>query len=222
MRTDQISDALNFQVSRKHKGQGTQNVCALFEYNYIEFIWVNNELETSKAANDLLERSKWETNGRCPFGICFRNNMSEITTKDDIELYRPEYIPQDRAIEICRKTLNTIYPDTFCIPYAKPCIERTDCEELDFEHPIGKLDLKGINITYPKELILDKQYIEALSEKVSFTKGDCWHAYLLINTNKNEYSGQIISSNNVPLSLYIYNNNKPCALPISLSQFASK
>ena len=203
-RDDSLFQSINCQVARKHKGQGTENECALFGANYLEFIWVNDEKEASGVAGDLLKRSKWRSNGCCPFGICFRNRMSEITSEDDIELYTPDYLSRGKTIEFCKTAMNPVYPDTFAIPLAQRPVERENLKGLNFEHPIGHLDIQRVKITHPENVSLNEAYVQSISEKVVFTKGKSWHADLLVHTTSKDQHEKIIRSTQLPISLHLY------------------
>jgi len=202
--SDPIFEALNCQVARKHTGQGTENVCALFEDNYLEFIWVNDEGEVRKTGMGLYERSKWRENGSCPFGICFRNNMSDITSMDDIEKYEPVYIPKGMAIEFSKRAMNPFYPELFSIAKAQRSADREDCNHVDFNHPIGRLNLNNITITYPHtKVTLATDYMESISEKVTFREGDSWHADVMLLTNDELDHYKTVHSHNLPMTLHL-------------------
>ena len=207
---DVLFKSIDCQVARNHKGQGTENRCALFEANYLEFIWVNNDQEAAGVAGDLLKRSKWRSNGCCPFGICFRNSMKDITSESNIELYKPDYLRSGKIIELCKTALNPMYPDTFAIPLAQRPADREDLKEIDFEHPVGHLEIKIANITYPEtNSSLDPEYAKSIVEKVSFTKGKSWHADLLIQTTSKEHHESVVHSTKLPVSLYLYYDKCP-------------
>ena len=60
---------------RRHDGQGTANLCYVFDNAYLELLWVDDPKLLSRATfrrTRLWERSRWRSDGNSPFGVCVR------------------------------------------------------------------------------------------------------------------------------------------------------
>lgn len=80
---------------RAHPGQGTANVCFAFDNLFLELLWLTSEADARSpviARTRLWERSRWFTQGSCPFGVAVRGDLAGagVPTWD----YRPPYLAQ--------------------------------------------------------------------------------------------------------------------------------
>lgn len=95
-----------FEPPRAHPGQGTANVCAVFENAYFELLFLNEPSEIGSATVQPLglnERIHWRDTGACPFGLCFRSAGSDesVTTLPFKTWgYEAGYLPKGKTIPI--------------------------------------------------------------------------------------------------------------------------
>ncbi|MEM9071434.1 MAG: VOC family protein [Myxococcota bacterium] len=92
---------------RAHPGQGTANVCYAFDNAFVELLWIEDE---SDARHPRTARTRlWERSHHgCPFGICWRGEVS-FETWD----YHPQYLPQERAISVATLSDDPAQPMLF-------------------------------------------------------------------------------------------------------------
>jgi hypothetical protein len=90
---------LDLPVRRTHRGQGTQNACAVFRNAYLEVLWERDEKEIRSETVrplSLWERVRWRDQRACPFGIALRDVRSEDLS--DAWEYRPPYLKEGQCI----------------------------------------------------------------------------------------------------------------------------
>ena len=102
---------------RAHPGQGTANACFAFDNLYLELLWLTSEAEARSAPiarTRLWERSRWLTQGGCPFGIAVRGDLADagMPTWD----YRPPYLPEGMAIPVACASDDPAVPMVFVSP----------------------------------------------------------------------------------------------------------
>lgn len=98
---------------RRHRGQGTQNVCFGFGSAFIEFLWVVDRSEISSGAvrrTGLWPRSQWRTTGACPFGVCLSGSPSFATWTYDVPF------PQGVSVEMAENSESFEQPLLFVSP----------------------------------------------------------------------------------------------------------
>jgi hypothetical protein len=117
---------MTFTERRAHRGQGTTNVCALFENAFFELLFASksDELESDVVRPlGLNERIHWQQTGACPFGICFRPTAPLL---DGVKLpfetwsYRPAYVPAGSSIPIVTPRGNLFEPLVFLMNRPRP------------------------------------------------------------------------------------------------------
>ena len=110
---------LTEQYRREHPGQGTANVCFAFDNFYLELLWIHDVTEAASTGIrriGLLERSRWMTDGGCPFGIAWRGGDEGRTLAVPCWDFRPPYLPPDRAIRVAVDSDDTRQPMLFESP----------------------------------------------------------------------------------------------------------
>ena len=101
-----VGFGLEFTLRRVHEGQGTANVCAVFDNAFFEVLFPHDtaQLQSDRVALlGLQERILWRETGACPFGVCFR---SPGTTESGGDLpfatweYAAPYLPEGMGLPI--------------------------------------------------------------------------------------------------------------------------
>jgi hypothetical protein len=96
----------DFTEHRVHPGQGTDNVCAVFDNAFFELLRARDreELDSELVRPlGLSERIRWRETGACPFGLCVRPSADAIDSRTwpfETWQYSPPYVPVGATISI--------------------------------------------------------------------------------------------------------------------------
>jgi hypothetical protein len=97
---------LRFTERRIHKGQGTANVCALFENAFLQLLYAD---DMKVLRSDLVkplglrERIRWGETNACPIGICFRvatENLAAESWPFATWEYKANFLPSGVIIPV--------------------------------------------------------------------------------------------------------------------------
>jgi Glyoxalase-like domain len=111
---------------RQHTGQGTQNVCYCFENMFLELLWIDDtECVCSKsiARTGIYERAQWRTAGTNPFGISWRNTVSDALFAPPAWAFKPPYLPMGISIDVAVDSDDHHQPMMFKSPGVAPPTE---------------------------------------------------------------------------------------------------
>jgi len=101
---------------RHHEGQGTANLCYVFDNAYLELLWVEDPALLSRATfrrTRLWERSRWKSDGNSPFGVCVR---AEAALPFPCWLWQPPYLPPGLYLEVAKVVSDPELPFLFRFP----------------------------------------------------------------------------------------------------------
>ncbi|MEH2395648.1 MAG: hypothetical protein V7K21_29700 [Nostoc sp.] len=105
---------------RIHRGQGTANVCFLFDNAYLELLWLfdANEIQSPLVRpTGLWSRCRWQEIQACPFGISWRSTASNLQEKPfPTWNYHPAYRTPKASIAIATNSDNLSEPLIFISP----------------------------------------------------------------------------------------------------------
>ncbi|HIC81473.1 MAG TPA: hypothetical protein EYH07_19055 [Kiloniellaceae bacterium] len=96
-------ESLGFEVNvrRSHPGQGTRNVCYVFDNAYLELLWLVDEAEARSPAvgrTQLAERARWRENAASPLGIALRGYGPQAPLPFKTWDYHPPFRPGGRKV----------------------------------------------------------------------------------------------------------------------------
>ena len=96
-------ESLGFEVNahRSHPGQGTRNVCYVFDNAYLELLWLVNEAEARSPAvarTQLAERAHWRQNAASPLGIALRGCGPQAPLPFETWDYHTPFRPGGRKV----------------------------------------------------------------------------------------------------------------------------
>jgi len=101
---------------RRHEGQGTANLCYVFDNAYLELLWVEDEALLARATfrrTRLYERSRWKSDGTSPFGVCVRGPEALPFA---CWLWQPPYLPPGLYLEVAKVVSDPEVPFLFRFP----------------------------------------------------------------------------------------------------------
>jgi hypothetical protein len=101
---------------RRHEGQGTANLCYVFDNAYLELLWVEDSTLLSRATfrrTHLWERSRWKSDGNSPFGVCVR---APEALPFPCWLWQPPYLPPGLYLEVAKVVSDPEVPFLFRFP----------------------------------------------------------------------------------------------------------
>ncbi len=107
--------------SRRHAGQGTENICFCFDDAYLELLFVSDAAELAAPAvgrTGLSARARWRDTGASPFGIGLRGGPLPFGTWD----YRFEGLPPGMSVPVASDSADVRQPFLF----GSPGTERPD------------------------------------------------------------------------------------------------
>ena len=107
---------------RRHPGQGTANICYVFDDAFLELLWVVDEAECRAprtARTGLWERSRWRTDGTCPFGVALRGTKGEAMPFPTWA-YGPIYLPAGASLPVATLSDDPRQPLVFQAPGGGP------------------------------------------------------------------------------------------------------
>jgi hypothetical protein len=111
---------------RQHPGQGTENACICFDNVFIELLWINDAVAAKSpriARTRLYERSLWQIDGTCPFGISWRDADNRDAKAPICWDYAPPYLPQGMTIAVAEASDDPFQPMIFRSPGTTPPAE---------------------------------------------------------------------------------------------------
>ena len=115
-----MADAgLRVNYSRKHPGQGTQNLCACLDDIFLELLWLDGSAISQES-----ERITLGARGRgvgSPIGIAWRG-VSSLECED----YAAPFLPENMTISVARASLDPVLPFFFRTPDGTKPIDRSD------------------------------------------------------------------------------------------------
>jgi hypothetical protein len=120
---------------RRHEGQGTASVSAMFENAYLELIWVDSTVPVDadhQATFEWFQRaSAWRSNGRSPFGL----------------------LPEGSAYELLLQPEDSLAADLFVVPAATavPTWISRAMKRIpeEFRHPRGDRTISLVRVHGP-------------------------------------------------------------------------
>jgi hypothetical protein len=141
---------------RRHPGQGTENVCFAFENIYLELLWVNDLTEIRSAPiarTRLYERSRWQTEGTCRFGIAWRETGSEAAELGlgaPLWSYEPPYLPPGMSIAVAVDSDDPEQPLMFRSPGASAPSDWPLDRRGDLQRGAGLGQVRKVRLTLPR------------------------------------------------------------------------
>jgi hypothetical protein len=108
---------------RRHEGQGTASVSAMFENAYLELIWVDSTVPVDAdhlATFEWFQRaSAWRSNGRSPFGLGMRRLPGDTAPLPvPVRLEPAQWLPEGSAYELLLQPEDSLAADMFVVPAA--------------------------------------------------------------------------------------------------------
>jgi hypothetical protein len=108
---------------RRHEGQGTASVAAMFENAYLELIWVDSTVHVDadhRATFEWFQRaSAWRSNGRSPFGLGMRRLPGDTTPLPVPVRREPaQWLPEGSAYELLLQPKDSLAADLLVVPAA--------------------------------------------------------------------------------------------------------
>jgi Glyoxalase-like domain len=172
---------------RSHPGQGTTNVCFLFQNAYLELLWLCNAQESQSPIvrpMGLWERCRWRETQACPFGIAFRRVAS-----DSLELpfttwnYYAPFLPSGNAIAIANNSNNLAEP----LIFMSPTFQNPLTESLPLIHQIEVNTITGLSVTLPGEGAFSVEIAKLIElGLVKFSRGDRYHLEIEFDNGKKD------------------------------------
>ncbi len=110
-------------VPRRHEGQGTASVSAMFDNAYLELIWVDSSVSVDADHGETFawfERaSAWRSNGRSPFGLGMRRLPGDSAPLPVPVRREPaQWLPEGSAYELLLQKQDSLSADFFVVPEA--------------------------------------------------------------------------------------------------------
>ena len=139
---------------RVHSGQGTRNICYCFDNMFLELLWVDDrDALRSKAVERtaLFERSLWQTNGKCPFGIGLRRSQNESPFSFPSWDFRPPYLPAGMSIPVAIDSEDPIQPLIFESPGTTAPTEWPVEKRGSLQHSARLGAVTGMTLTMPPD-----------------------------------------------------------------------
>jgi len=131
-----------------HEGQGTANRRFFFAGGYLEFVWVEDELEARSpltAPTRLHERWAGRHGATCPIGIGFCPAGEDVPDPPfPTWPYQPKYLPPDQPILFAKDT-SLEEPELFCLPWPR----RPGASTEPTLHPAGLDRLVSVSVGMP-------------------------------------------------------------------------
>jgi len=110
---------LRINYSRKHPGQGTQNVCACLDDAFLELLWLDGSpMSPESEAIGLGARGRGLA---LPLGIAWRGQAPYETLP-----YAAPFLPDGITIPVARESLDPAMPLVFASPGGAAPVDRTD------------------------------------------------------------------------------------------------
>jgi Glyoxalase-like domain len=112
---DLEAKGLSVSYRRAHVGQGTANACFVFDNAFLELLWLTDVQDARSppiARTRLWERSQWQVQGTCPYGLAWRGDHSGIETWP----FAPPYLPEGINIPVACESDDPRLPMMFTFP----------------------------------------------------------------------------------------------------------
>jgi len=108
---------------RRHEGQGTASVSAMFENAYLELIWVDSTVPVDADHRATFEwfqlASAWRFNGRSPFGLGMHRLPGDTAALPVPVRREPaQWLPEGSAYELLLQADDSLAADFFVVPAA--------------------------------------------------------------------------------------------------------
>jgi creatinine amidohydrolase len=144
---------------RRHEGQGTASVAAMFENAYLELIWVDSTVPVDadhRATFEWFQRaSAWRSNGRSPFGLGTRRLPGDTAGLPVPVRREPaQWLPEGSAYELLLQPEDSLTADLFVVPAATAvptwiarAMKRIPAE---FRHPRGDRTISLVRVHGPR------------------------------------------------------------------------
>lgn len=149
-----VQFGLNFTQQRVHSGQGTANICALFDNAYLEILWRNNDTELQSRTVkplSLWERVRWRETVACPFGIAFRLMApTEAELPFDTWPYAAPFLPSGMVIPIVTPKYSPEEPLVFISPMARAPSTVPELSTASLEHRGERRILTKVRVLRPQ------------------------------------------------------------------------
>ena len=96
-------ESLGFEENfrRSHPGQGTRNICYVFDNAYLELLWLENEAEARSPAvarTQLADRARWRENAASPLGVALRGYGPQVPLPFETWDYHTPFRPTGRKV----------------------------------------------------------------------------------------------------------------------------
>jgi hypothetical protein len=174
---------------RAHIGQGTANACFVFDNAFLELLWLTDVQDARSppiARTRLWERSQWQVQGTCPYGLAWRGDDSGIGTWP----FAPPYLPEGINIPVACESDDPRLPMMFTFPGSTAPIDWS-AERRNFPaHPGGWNRLDSIEITLPNTLpqsaTLD-QLAAQMDPKLRVTKSKAYSLTVTISNDEGAF-----------------------------------
>jgi hypothetical protein len=145
---DLEAKGLSVSYRRAHIGQGTANACFVFDNAFLELLWLTDVEDARSsliARTRLWERSQWQTQSTCPYGLAWRGDHGGIETWP----FAPPYLPAEVTIPVACESDDPRLPMMFTFPGSTAPRDRPT-ERRNFPaHSGGWNRLDSIEITMP-------------------------------------------------------------------------
>jgi hypothetical protein len=112
---DLEANRLAVSYRRAHIGQGTANACFVFDNAFLELLWLTDAQDARSpliARTKLWERSQWQVQQTCPYGLGWRGDHSGIETWP----FAPPYLPKGITIPVACDSDDPRLPMMFTFP----------------------------------------------------------------------------------------------------------
>jgi hypothetical protein len=109
------TQGLAVSYRRDHIGQGTANACFVFDNAFLELLWLTDAADACSPAiarTKLWERSQWQNQNTCPYGLAWRGDQTDIETW----AFMPLYLPEGVAIPVACESDDPRLPMMFTFP----------------------------------------------------------------------------------------------------------
>ncbi len=138
---------------RRHRGQGTANVCFFFKNAMLELIWVCDDAEVRSPLvrpTRLWERWRWRETRWCPFGICSRpaGEFSE-SLPFSTWAYTPPYIPEGMSIPIATNSERCHEPLVFVSLAGRRPDALPEDQRPPLDHTVGYRQITDVRVALP-------------------------------------------------------------------------
>ncbi len=163
---------------RKHRGQGTENICFCFDNMFLECLWVSNAAEMrgdAIARTALYERSGWRDRGTCPIGLAWREPAFSIASNIATWPFQPPYLPPGTAIQVAIDSEDPYQPMIFRSPGSEPPIRWAPARRGALQHSAGLGRVSSLTLDWPRRIEPGAALLTLIAETtpgISLARGD--------------------------------------------------